>query len=220
MALTIRDDEHINGILLTGNFSAERDKALAWSGSGNREQAEELRQQGYQTIEDTPGGTALNQAMPYEAVVNGEINKDDYDKSWSEASNQFSKAQEGDITTRVAGAAEDRDFRAVELPNFVEDKKVSSINGIPREELQESYHSNHDEAFNKICEAEKVSTAEKQMPAVSESSLDNNLSSSTEASPMQQEVPDWKQQMKADIAEHGPPPPPPPEEEQTLGRSR
>jgi len=111
-------------------------------------------------IEDTQGGKALNQALPYEATFNAEIlgkiiSKDDYDRYWSEASNRFSTSQEGDITTRVVGALEDRDFRAVELPNFLADKEITSINGIPREELLALYQTNPEEAFNRICEAEQ-----------------------------------------------------------------
>jgi len=159
MELTISEDEHLNGILITGNFTADRDKALAWSGVDNgvdnRIQAEELRQQGYQTIEDTQGGKALDQVIPYQAVLDEKISQEDYDRYWSEASNRFSTSQEGDITTRVVGALEDRDFRAVELPNFIADTKVTSINGIPREELAVFYEISPREAFNRICEAEK-----------------------------------------------------------------
>jgi len=159
MELTISEDEHLNGILITGNFTADRDKALAWSGVDNgvdnRIKAEELRHQEYQTIEDTQGGEALSQALPYEDIESEKISKDDYDRYWSEASNRFSTSQEGDITTRVVGALEDRDFIAVELPNFIADTKVTSINGIPREELAVLYEISPREAFNRICEAEK-----------------------------------------------------------------
>ena len=163
MELKISEDEHLNGILITGNFTADRDKALVWSGEGNREKADILREQGYQTIEDTQGGKALNQALPYEATLDAEIlgkiiSKDDYDRYWSEASNRFSTSQEGDITTRVVGALEDRDFRAVELPNFLADKEITSINGIPREELSALYQTSPVEAFNSICEAEQSRT--------------------------------------------------------------
>jgi len=167
MELKISEDERINGILITGNFTTDRDKAVAYSGCydsvQNRMRAEELRQQGYQTIEDTQGGKALNQALPFEATLDAAIlgkiiSKDDYDRYWSEASNRFSTSQEGDITTRVVGALEDRDFRAVELPNFLADKAITSINGIPREELAAIYQTSPEEAFNRICEAEQSRT--------------------------------------------------------------
>jgi len=162
MDLSLEEEFRLNGFLHTGNFAAEPDKALAWSGLPNMQKAEELRKQGYQTIADTQGGKALDQSLPYDSVLRGEVTKDDYDKYWREASSQFSKAQHGNITTLVIGAREERDFMAVELPNFVDDKKVTSINGVQREQIQETYHANHEEGFKKVCEAEQANTFEKQ----------------------------------------------------------
>jgi hypothetical protein len=155
MSLSTGDHFDLQSILTTSHFSTEKSKALVWSGPGNRERAEALRQEGYKTIEDTQGGKALNQALPYEAVLRGEISKDEYREYWRQASHEFSLAQEGNITTCVIGALEERDFRAVEFPNLVADRKVSSINGVSREELYDVYQNEPSAAFERICVVER-----------------------------------------------------------------
>ena len=91
----------------------------------------------------------------------------------------------------------------------IEDRPIEKYNGM--DELEQAKQS-------KV--AEQNSTLDKTQ-AVENNPVQATDQPTPEVSPIQQEAPDWKQQMKADIAENSPPPPPPPppEEEQTLGRS-
>lgn len=86
----------------------------------------------------------------YKANPNGEYKPiTDLDPFWRDASCEYCNNLSGDVTTCVAGAKANRDFRSVELLTLISNRNVTSINRVPRE--------NFEQQFKKIYEHERQS---------------------------------------------------------------
>jgi len=118
----------------------------------NRDRSDAMIEQGdgrYVRIETTPGGRWLNDEKLYEKLP-----REQADAVWSEASKKYANEASGDAKTCVAGARPDSVFRRDELPALVDNEKVTSVNGVPREELKQLHSQDSEAAFNKVCAAE------------------------------------------------------------------
>ncbi len=118
----------------------------------NRDRADVLIKEGdgrYARIETTPGGRWLNDEQLYKKLP-----QEQADAVWSEASKKYANEASGDAKTCVVGARPSSVFRRDELPVLVDNEKVTSVNGIPREELKQLHAKDPEAAFNKVCEAE------------------------------------------------------------------
>jgi hypothetical protein len=76
---------------------------------------------------------------------------------WNHASESYASQTQGDAQTFVVGASERSTFRSSEMPALLNNERVNSINGVPREDLKEIYDRDQngpEDAFNKICDAE------------------------------------------------------------------
>jgi len=117
-----------------------------------------------QRVEHTEGGKEI--FGTYEKDANGKIDKgDDLEKKFGNGtpelervcdavSEKFAQEVSGDVATRVVGAGELRVFRRIELETLLENEKVTSVNGVAREELKDLYDQDPKAAFQKICESE------------------------------------------------------------------
>lgn len=132
----------------------------------NRNSADES---GLTRLERTAGGSWLEAQKTYQSIESlgpgeafigprtqsqFEATKTSADAVWHEASTKFARSVSGNVTTRVIGAEEDTIFRSKELPALLENQKVSSINGVSREELKALYDRDKEAAFNRVCEGE------------------------------------------------------------------
>lgn len=145
-------EEWISWIEKSGEFdvSSQPDKGVCWSGGIPIERKGELvssnfikkaevfckLNEGYTTLEQTPGGRIL-------AAEKDNLNKQ---FGWKEAKEIFAAASKkyvqslsGAVTCFVQGAREDSIFRQVELPTLLQNEKVTHINQIPREKLKTEY---------------------------------------------------------------------------------
>ena len=119
----------------------------------NRNSADDL---GLTRLEQTDGGRWLQAQKTYESLetLDGQPTlwtRPDADSVWSEASTKFARSVSGNVTTRVIGAEPDTLFRSKELPALLENQKVTSINGVSREELKALYDRDKEAAFNRVC---------------------------------------------------------------------
>ena len=146
-----------------GDFAAPRDRAIVWSGEGNREAAELFAQfdiaakndqaDAWCRVEDTPAGRELCELIPFDRREELGVSRAEYEDFWRAASDRFSLSQEGDVKTFVQGAREDRNFRAIEQDNIVWDPRVLSINGQDKTEI-----------LNALDKAENVAEREGASP--------------------------------------------------------
>lgn len=99
--------------------SVNRDKAFAYV----------KKNPGHMLIEHTECGAKLVE-MGFESAKT--LNKDEIMTIWSEASRRFIAAASGNVTAFVDGADPRSVFRTVELPNILQNKKITTINGIDK----------------------------------------------------------------------------------------
>jgi len=138
-------------------FSSPKDHSVFYSGESytnydvylNKDRAFEFIENNdtYTTIETTKGGHLLQNV--YE-----NFERQDANKITSTASQQYAALASGEVRTFVVDASENGIFRSIELPILLDNEKVTSINGVDREELKTLYDRNPEAAYNKVCEAE------------------------------------------------------------------
>ncbi|HEX8474592.1 MAG TPA: hypothetical protein VF666_11205 [Pyrinomonadaceae bacterium] len=122
-------------LIKQSSFAPDKDKALFYSGRGNKSLAQEaVRRDGLQTIEATEGGKRLD--TPGRHPFYG---KEAAIELWDEASRKFARAAEGKITTCVAGAPTEGTFRRVELKEILNNPKITEINGVSAETFRQAY---------------------------------------------------------------------------------
>lgn len=166
-----------------GDFAAPKDRAIVWSGDGNREAAELFaqfdigaksdRSRAWCRLEDTPAGRELRKLIPFERREELGVSEADYEKIWRAASERFSLSQEGDVKTFVQGALEDRTFRRQEQDNLLWDERVTSLNGCDKTKIlngitvaeasqtkaggtaAEVRRAGQDAGFKAICDSER-----------------------------------------------------------------
>lgn len=80
----------------------------------------------------------------------------DVDLVFAAASKAYIKKAFGHVATAVCGAGHTRMFYSVELKALVRNKRVETINGLPRELVKKFYDINPDEAFQLVCWSELV----------------------------------------------------------------
>lgn len=105
-------------------------------------------------IENTPDGKWLSETILQNYQ---QINTRQAENLWKEASRSYARNAKGDVTCFTKNATEDRVFRQVELPELAKNQRVSHINGIPREKLQNGLNKvNGDlEIMKQIAENER-----------------------------------------------------------------
>lgn len=135
-------------IVKHGDFATPKDRAVFYSGPGNRNRALHTAQNGGVPIDATPGGTALNGENLY-GEFSGFTNKE-ADMIWSQASEKFANGASGNITAFVRGASPDRLFGATELPLLLKNDKVLSINGVPAATLRALESAKPGSAFAEV----------------------------------------------------------------------
>jgi hypothetical protein len=146
-----------------GNEERARERAEALgSGSASRiddTQAGAQVQRGalVQTTHHEHGETIYQQRLhagdnPREASVQTEFECEQIVlQRGREASRQYAREAEGDVNTYVCGSRPTSTYRSTEQPELLANEKVTSINGVPREELAKM---DKDEAHAAICRAE------------------------------------------------------------------
>ncbi len=167
-------------------FRHDAGRTVVYSGLGNHDRALALGKE-VERIEDTPGGKKLNDEKVFdyykveyfdrlkthyrdrgnnEVVAKNKAYQDCEELArahWDPASRNYASCAEGDVRTYVVGGKAAGTFRQVELPALLENPKVSSINGVPREELKKLYDADPSVeklvVLNRICEAELVQDA-------------------------------------------------------------
>lgn len=107
----------------------------------------------YYTIEQIEVGRYLDQARLYEEHISG-LSEEQADDIWSIASRRFAENAVGAVETCVVDAHPGRIFRATELPAFLSNERVETINGIPRADLCALHAEDQEAAYRRICEAE------------------------------------------------------------------
>jgi hypothetical protein len=128
------------GVARRGDTSTPKNGSVFYSGVDpmtglkNRDRAEaatigRLRMR----IDETPAGKALNDLNLYGRF--SETSPADANQIWNNASRRFANDASGDVVAYVRGANPDRVFARTELPALVNNTNVTSINGIPREQL-------------------------------------------------------------------------------------
>jgi hypothetical protein len=86
------------------------------------------------TIEQTEAGKQLHSAQLHN-TSNSSLSRDEADAVWGAASAKFAQNINGPVETHIVSSDKNRIARGTELPGVFENGKISSINGIPRDEL-------------------------------------------------------------------------------------
>ncbi|MDD3287809.1 MAG: hypothetical protein PHX43_02215 [Alphaproteobacteria bacterium] len=110
-------------------------------------------------LDGSPIGQWLDDNNLYACLEekNGERNdayRADVDIVMAAISKTYIKKAFGQVATAVCGADHSRMFYSVELREIVRNKRVETINELPRELVKKFYDMNSDEAFQLICWAE------------------------------------------------------------------
>lgn len=106
-------------------------------------------------ITDTEAGRVLDLLKTVGGFQN--LTDDQVKEIWDPASRRFAENAEGDVQTNVIDARTDWVFRDVELPALLANESVTSINGIPVDQLRivnDDKTLDLDWAYEKVCEAE------------------------------------------------------------------
>jgi len=101
---------------------------IASGGSNSRGSAD------YDKLEKTPGGSFL-----HENLRDSGLSKMDQKEIWQAASRRYISEASGNLTCYVQNAREDSVFRQTELPESLVNEKITSINGISKEDLGKEY---------------------------------------------------------------------------------
>ncbi len=99
--------------------------------AANREKAFDFvkKNPGHLLIEHTECGAKLVE-MGFESTKT--LNKDESMMIWSEASRRFIAGASGNVTAFVEGADPRSVFRTVELPNILQNDKITTVNGMDK----------------------------------------------------------------------------------------
>lgn len=160
-----------------------RDRGVLYSGFDgfNRAQAEHWADaHSGITIEQTSAGVMLESAnleKTFDKKFSGEI--------WTEASRQYASTLSGDVKAFVMEADKSDVFFQTELPELLKNENVTSINGVPKEELI-AIRDNLDEVHRR---------------------LDNGLSEITQGKETQfyerETIEGWSYYQRIDVTERG-----------------
>ncbi len=90
------------------------------------------------------------------------------DGPWADVSRRFVDATEGEVRTLTGGALQDRVFGKTEVPHALNNEKITSIDGIPRGDLQAR---GVDDAFKAISAQSEIYSAEIQFAVDSQGDL-------------------------------------------------
>lgn len=153
------------------DVSSRPDRAVFYSGGQeirykgekhgeNRKKAEEFcdKNQEYTTLERTSFGHYLEKNDFELRKTFGDVG---IKKLWTTTSERYAREASGKITAFVEEAKHDKIFRTDELKTLINNDKVTTINGVPREELKrdlglkQTYdpHTNLSDSFHKIKDA-------------------------------------------------------------------
>ncbi|MBG0809498.1 hypothetical protein IY145_08910 [Methylosinus sp. H3A] len=140
--------ERIAAIADEASVATPKDKAVFYSGEGNRKKALAAAERGSVPIDKTECGRALEAENLYSEA--NELRNRTADGYWTRASQRFAENASGDVTAYVHGASPDRVFAQTELPVLLENRKVTSINGMPTQLLRSMEENSPGSAFRAI----------------------------------------------------------------------
>lgn len=96
----------------TMDFSTGKNKAVFYSGPGNRDRAMTFAERtGARPIDNTPGGQHLTSLKLYDRLPSEKA-----DEVWAAASKQYASGASGEVNVFAKGARPDRVFRTIEEP--------------------------------------------------------------------------------------------------------
>jgi hypothetical protein len=153
----VANDTLVEGQPATAGDGRPRSSDEAAEGKGyfelsrNYVRAEHAVADGERTrLESTPGGRWLQQQDLKAQGFDG----NERAALWEEASEKYAQGASGDVSTRIVGAEDTSVFRKVELPTLLDNDKVTSINGVPRDELRQQYAADPEAAYAKVRDGE------------------------------------------------------------------
>ncbi len=138
--------DFLDWIKREADFSRPQDKDACVFYSGligqNQKTAEEsCNRHNYSTIEQTQGGKTLDSLDLWNQGGRYGLSRPDVEEIWGVASEKYAEQVEGKVYCYVLAATNDSAFLEKELPTLLENDKVTHINEIPREELQNEYET-------------------------------------------------------------------------------
>ena len=119
-----------------------------------RGQVAKLSPLGVIEIKKTPGGSELATRIRT-ALANNEISPREETRLWGEASKRFARVAEGKVIAFVENAHINDTFMRKELPTLLKNPRVTHINGIPRQELEQEVQEKLDNGVHKSAALEE-----------------------------------------------------------------
>jgi hypothetical protein len=127
------------------------------------------------TLEGTPDGACMDRLCRDPLYREDQEYRARADRLGQDLSRMYAEQTQGQVNTFVVGSRPESVFRSTELPRLLENETVTSINGVPREELDRLSHT---EAFDRICEAElarDVQRAQVMEPGAARDALESDV---------------------------------------------